>query len=127
VKRTRARSAWLAGLTVGVGAGALSLVIPVVGWTIGVAFLVGAVMSRAVAAGVGGFLLGGGGTWLALLAQADLRCRAATGPDRECILPDGSPWVAAAVALLVVGGLATVMALRRGAPRRRNAGGSDLD
>lgn len=107
------RSAWLGGLVVGVGAGALSLVIPFVGWTIGLAFVVGAAMTRAIVPGLGGFLMGGGGTWLALLIRADVACRSFTGPGRECIPPDSAPWLAGGLAMLGAGLLLTLVAMRR--------------
>jgi hypothetical protein len=107
------RSAWIAGLVVGVGAGFLSLSIPVVGWMIGLAFLAGAVLSRAVAAGIGGFLVGGGGTWLAVLIESDARCRAFNGPGRGCMSPDLAPWLAVGVALLLAGAVVTAIAARR--------------
>ena len=112
-RRTRRGSAWLAGLVVGVGAGFLSLSIPVIGWVIGLAFLAGALLSRAVAAGIGGLLVGGGGTWLVVLIESDARCRAFNGPGRECISPDLAPWLAVGIGLLLAGAVATAIAARR--------------
>jgi hypothetical protein len=113
VTSTTRRSGWLSGLVVGVAAGALSLVVPFVGWTISLAFLVGASVSRAALASVGGFLLGGGSSWIGLLAQADLRCRSFTGPGRECIAPDVSGFVVTAAVMLAAGSIATIAAARR--------------
>ncbi|HET9613377.1 MAG TPA: hypothetical protein VFP22_01085 [Candidatus Limnocylindrales bacterium] len=110
---TTRRTAWLAGVVVGVGAGALSLVVPVIGWAIAGAFLVGVVVSRRPAAGVGGLLVGLGATWIALLAGADVRCRDFTGPGRQCIAPDTVPWLVAGVVVALIGGLATLLAARR--------------
>jgi hypothetical protein len=71
------------------------------------------VLSRAVAAGIGGFLVGGGGAWLALLLEADARCRAFTRPGRECISPDLAPWLAVGLGMVLVGAVGTAIATRR--------------
>jgi len=100
-------------VVVGAGSGAVSLVIPVVGWTIGLAFVVGSLVSHRMLASVAGFLLGAGAMWAGLLLQADMRCRAFNAPGRECIRPDVTSWLAAGLAMIVVGALLTVVAARR--------------
>ena len=110
---TSRRTAWLASVVVGSGAAALSLLAPFVGWTIGLAFVVGALVSRAFVASIGGFLLGGGTAWLGLLLQADRACREFTGPARACTSPDLAPWLAAGLRILLGGAVATIVAARR--------------
>jgi hypothetical protein len=122
---TTTRSAWIAGLTVGVGAGVLALTLPTVGWGIGAAFVVGALLSSARVAALGGLAVGAGAAWLVLLGQSVAACREFDGPGRECIEPDLTPWLMTSVASLVAGSVATlVAAARRGAlGRRPEAGG----
>jgi hypothetical protein len=94
------RSAWLAGLTVGAGAGFLALELPVLGWLIAIAFLAGGLVSRRLLAAGAGLLVGSGLTWTTLIGRVALTCR------ERCWAPGIEPW-------LIVGGslLATGLAL----------------
>jgi hypothetical protein len=107
------RTAWLAGLVVGAASGALSLLLPVFGWAFGFAFFAGALVRHLLLPSVGGFFLGGGTVWLALLLQADRRCDAFNGPAQSCVSPDLLPWLVAGLLMLLVGAAATIVAARR--------------
>lgn len=111
-------SAWLAGLVVGVGAGALSLSIPVIGWDIAIAYAIGAVLSRSTASAMGGFLVGGGGSWTALFLAADARCVAETGIGQSCSQPDATPWLAVGFGMLLTGLFLSLWAASTRGPTR---------
>lgn len=110
---TTRRTAWLSGLVVGVAAGVVALELPTVGWLILIAFVVGTLVSPKRLAALGGLGVGCGAAWLATLGQSIVACRAFTGPGRECVEPDLTAWLAVAVAMVLGGALATIVAGRR--------------
>jgi hypothetical protein len=110
----RSLSNWIAGLVVGVGAGVLALVLPVLGWVIALAFLVGLIRARPRIPAVGGLFLGVGTTWLALLLRSHFECQGFnTTPGQACMEPDIGPFLAVGAALLAVGMFATAATLMR--------------
>jgi hypothetical protein len=115
---------WLAGLVVGVGAGALSLSIPVIGWQIAVAYAIGGVLSRSTASAMGGFLIGGGASWTALFLAADARCLAETGIGRSCSQPDATPWLAVGFGMLLAGVALSLWAAVTRGPARSDSSSS---
>ena len=107
-------SNWNAGLVVGVGAGVLSLIFPILGWLIAGAFLVGLIRATPRAPAVGGLFLGVGTTWLALLVRAHFECQGFNAtPGQACMEPDIGPFLAVGAALLAVGLFATAATLIR--------------
>jgi hypothetical protein len=100
--RPSRRSAWIAGLVVGVTAGFLTLEFPTLGWLLVVAFLVGGFVWRRPAAATGGLLTGVGLAWVALLGRVALTCRA-TGVELGCQAPGIEDWLAVGVGLLGAG------------------------
>jgi hypothetical protein len=110
----RSLSNWIAGLVVGVGAGVLSLVFPILGWVIAVAFLVGLIRATPRVPAVGGLFVGLGTTWLALLFRSHVECQAFNAaPGQACTEPDIGPFLAVGAALLAVGMFATAATLIR--------------
>ena len=110
----RMLSNWIAGLVVGVGAGVLALILPILGWLIAGAFLLGLIRATPRAPAVGGLFVGLGTTWLALLLRSHFECQAFNGaPGQECIEPDIGPFLAVGAALLAVGMFATAATLIR--------------
>jgi hypothetical protein len=110
----RRLSNWMAGLVVGVGAGVLALILPILGWLIVAAFLVGLIRATPRIPAVGGLFLGLGTTWLALLVRSHVECQAFnTAPGQACMEPDIGPFLAVGAALLAVGMFATATALIR--------------
>ena len=108
----RRLSNWTAGLVVGVGAGVLSLILPVLGWLIVVAFLVGLIRASPRLPAFGGLFVGLGTTWLVLLIRSHLECQAFNaGPGQECFEPDIGPFLAVGAGLFAIGVLATVLAV----------------
>jgi hypothetical protein len=110
----RSLSNWIAGLVVGVGAGVLSLVLPILGWVIAVAFLVSLIRATPRLPAVGGLFLGLGTTWLALLLRSHGECQAFNAaPGQACIEPDIGPFLAIGAGLLSIGMFATAATLIR--------------
>ncbi len=110
----RGRSNWIAGLVVGVGAGVLALVVPVFGWVIAVAFLVGLIRATPRIPAVGGLFLGLGTTWLVLLVRSHFECQGFnTAPGQSCMEPDIGPYLALGAAEVAIGIVATATALIR--------------
>lgn len=110
----RSLSNWIAGLVVGVGAGVLSLVLPILGWVIAAAFLVGLIRATPRISAVGGLFLGIGTTWIALLLRSHAECQAFNAtPGQACAEPDIGPFLAIGAALLLVGLFATAATLIR--------------
>lgn len=108
----RSLSNWIAGLAVGVGAGVLSSVLPILGWVIAVAFLVGLIRATPRIPAVGGLFLGIGTTWLALLLRSHVECQAFnSAPGQACGEPDIGPFLAVGAVLLAVGMVATAATL----------------
>ena len=110
----RSLSNWIAGLVVGVGAGVVALVLPVFGWIIAVAFLVGLVRATPRIPAVGGLFLGLGTTWLALLIRSHFECQAFNAvPGQGCMDPDIGPYLTLGAAEVAIGIVATATALIR--------------
>jgi hypothetical protein len=114
---------WLASAVVGVCAGLLSLVFPVLGRAIALLYLAGTLFSRSVAPAVGGFLVSSGSVWIILLVLADQRCREANAtPGQGCVGSDTSPWLIAGLGMMILGVIATAVAVRSsGRSRRRTS------
>jgi hypothetical protein len=108
----RQRSAWLAGLTVGIAAGFATLEIPSLGWPLVVAFAIPALVAGPRLAAIGGLLSGLGTIWVVLLGRVALTCRA---PDGEigCSAPGIETWLAVGGAMLLVGLTLSAAAWRR--------------
>jgi len=108
------RSAWFAGLVVGVPAGLLLAEFPTLGLVVAVAFAIGAVISPDRLAALGGLLTGLAGTWLLVIGLATANCAAFDAqPGQECVMADVGPWGAIATGVLVLGAAASVVAARR--------------
>ena len=102
------RSAWLAGLTVGAGAGFLALELPVLGWLIAIAFLAGGLVSRRLLAAAAGLLVGSGLTWTTLIGRVALTCRG-SGVELGCRAPGIKTWLAVGAGILALGLAATAV------------------
>jgi hypothetical protein len=107
------RRGWLAGLVVGVVAGFWFAEWPTLGALIAIAFAVPAAISRERVAALGGLLVGIPAMWLTVIGLATARCADfGRQPGQECAMADVGPWVAVAIAVLILGGVATVVAAR---------------
>ncbi len=96
----------------------LALVLPVFGWVIAAAFLVGLVRATPRIPAVGGLFLGLGTTWLSLLMRSHFECqRFNAAPGQSCMEPDIGPYLALGAVLVAIGIVATAAALIRA--RRR--------
>ena len=110
----RGRSNWLAGLTVGVGAGVLALILPVIGWAIVLAFVLLLVRAGQRMNAFAGLFIGIGVTWVALLIRSHLDCQAFNSkPGQGCVEPDIGPLLAIGIGILAIGLAATAAVLIR--------------
>jgi uncharacterized membrane protein len=108
----RRLSNWMAGLVLGVGAGVLALILPILGWLIVAAFLVGLIRATPRIPAIGGLFLGFGTTWLALLLRSHFECQAFNAvPGQGCLDPDIGPYLAVGAAQVAIGIVATAAAL----------------
>jgi hypothetical protein len=112
--------AWLAGAIVGVAAGTASLVFPTLGWALGAAFVLGALLSAQRLAAIGGELIGFGSAWIVLIRLADDRCQAsASVPGQGCTGPDTSAWYLVGGVLVAAGIALTIAAVAWSRRRQR--------
>ena len=92
----------------------LALVLPVFGWFIAAAFLVGLVRATPRIPAVGGVFLGLGTTWLALLLRSHFECQGFNAaPGQSCMEPDIGPYLVLGAAQVAIGIVATATALIR--------------
>lgn len=115
---TPPRTAWLAGVVLGVLDGFLLFEFPLLGLvlTLIAALLLG--RERPRSAGIGGLLVGIGGCWTFFLTRAKLACLAFdAAPNQGCEMPTVEGYLVAAGLVLLVGiGLTLRLALRRRRP-----------
>ena len=110
----RGFSNWLAGLVVGVAAGVLALLLPVVGYAIALIFALLMIRATPRLPAFGGLFLGLGASSLTLLIRAHLDCQAFNlTPGQGCLEPDIGPLLAVGAVLLAIGVLTTVVGLTR--------------
>ena len=95
---------WAIGLVTGAIVGFGTLVGGVLVAVLGLVAILLLAWVPARNAAVGGHLTGFGTTWLLLFGSADLGCSA------DCVGPDLTPWLAAALILLVIGVILSIRA-----------------
>ena len=103
LNRAGARQSWLVGLGLGVPAGFLLLEFPTAGLAIFAA--AGAVLTikGRASAGIGGLLVGTGGTWLALFARIKLTCPWDPATGTGCVATGIDAYLAVSLAIMAVG------------------------
>jgi hypothetical protein len=111
---TPGRTAWLAGLVLGVPAAFLVLVFPLVGVLILLAAVALLLLRGPRRFGIGGLLIGFGSTWTALLLLARLNCDAFNAaPNQGCTEPPTiDTYLVAGVILAMLGLALTLVAVR---------------
>jgi uncharacterized membrane protein YidH (DUF202 family) len=109
---------WLLGIALGLIAGGAVLEAGVLALLLLVPAGVWASRESGRPLGAGGLIIGLGGGMAGLLALANARCAAenVSGPNRvsECFMPDITPYLVLAVALVVVGTGVSLLGLVRG-------------
>jgi hypothetical protein len=102
---------WLLGIVVGAVVGAGSLIGGLVAALLGMVAAILVTMRPPRAWPVGGLCLGIGAAWALLLIRADVAC------GLDCVGPDLTGWYLVAGALLALGVLVTISAVRAARPR----------
>ena len=70
-------------------------------------------------AAIGGFLAGLAGAWLVLFARVAIECaNFDAAPGQDCAAPGVTQWIAAAIGLLAIAAVISILAFRGAAPRR---------
>jgi len=103
LNRAGARQNWLVGLGLGVPAGFLLLEFPTAGLAIFAAAGAVVIMKGRAVAGIGGLLVGIGGTWFALFARIKLTCTWDPATGMGCVAAGIDGYLAISVAILAVG------------------------
>jgi hypothetical protein len=107
------RSNWVAGLVVGAVAGFLLAELPAAAAVIALAFAVPALASARRLPAIAGLLVGLPAMWLTVIGLATARCAEFDAqPGSACGMADVSGLAVVAAALLVVGLVASVAAVR---------------
>jgi hypothetical protein len=114
---TAHRTAWLACLLLGVLDGIVLLSFPSLGYVILVLALAGIAVRQPRTAALAGLTTGVGAIWSLLLLRGTLSCAAFNrGPGQSCESPGIEGWILAALLILAVGAVASiVLVIRRGA------------
>ena len=108
------REAWISGLVVGVVCGLVALVIPALGLLVAIVFAHLASVFRGGPAAAGGFGVGFGSCWLALLIRGIAVCQDFDSlPGSGCTFPDVAPWLVVGGGLAAVGAALTIAAIAR--------------
>jgi hypothetical protein len=103
MNRAGVRQSWLVSLGLGFPAGFLLLEFPTAGLAIFVAAGVVVIRKGRAIAGIGGLLVGIGGTWFALFARIKLTCTWDPATGMGCVASGIDGYLAISVAILAVG------------------------
>ena len=98
-----ARQSWLVGLGLGVPAGFLLLEFPIAGLAIFAAAGAVVIIKGRGIAGIGGLLVGIGGTWSAIFARIKLTCTWHPATGTGCVAPTIDGYLTVSAAIVAVG------------------------
>jgi hypothetical protein len=105
---------WLQGVLFGFVVGAAILEVPGLGMLVALLCLLWATLDGTRPSGMGGLLLGLGGSMAVLIGAADARCAAFNAvPDQGCTAPDLTPDLVVAGVLVALGAVLTALSIRR--------------
>jgi hypothetical protein len=107
------RTAWLAGLALGVLDGFLGFEFPTLALVLVILAAVLLARQRPWRAGIGGLLIGAGSLWLVVLFRAVATCRAFDAvPNQGCVMPAMDGFLIAAGVVALVGLALTAASIR---------------
>jgi len=114
---TRRRTAWLAGLVLGVVNGFLLFEFPILAVVLLLASAVLVTRSRSWTAGLGGLAIGLGGLWVLVLGRARASCDAFNEvPGQGCVMPTVDGYLIAGAIVALAGIALTIHAWRSRSP-----------
>ncbi len=115
----------------GAATGMLALMGPTLGFALAILGFLLSLRDRPRLWSSGGILIGAGFAWLFLIWRATASCQTIQTPNyySECRPPDVSPYIAAAIAFIVIGSVLLLVASvrqRRAYRRPRNGDNEDI-